>query len=471
MTAVKDHQDVYLSSFREREKQYAAGPAWLSEVRKAALHRFADLGFPTTRDENWKYTSVAPIAGVAFQPAPRITAASAVGALKSSCYFDLDCSRLVFVNGHFSPEFSCLDGLPKGVRAGSLAEALASGAPELEQHLARYADFQDHAFVALNTAFLEDGAFIDIPKGLVVEKPIYLLFVSTAPNGGQPAVSFPRTLILAGRESQASFIEGYIGADEAPSFRALSEGLPKASERLSHGGPGGVYFTNAVTEIVAAESAVVEYGKFQQEGSTAFHVATVQVQQERASTVSTRTFTFGGALVREDLNIVLAGEGASAHLDGLYITFDRQHVDHHTTIDHAQAHCDSRELYKGVLEDRSSAVFNGRVIVRKDAQKTDSKQSNKNLLLSEDAVVNTKPQLEIFADDVKCTHGATIGQVDQEAIFYLRSRGIGRDEARSLLTFAFANEVIDRAKHRPMRDRLREALFLRLGRSLRRKEA
>ncbi|MGH9651104.1 MAG: SufB/SufD family protein, partial [Terriglobales bacterium] len=384
---------VYLASFTARERQFAAGPAWLNEIRKAALHRFADLGFPTTRLEEWKYTSVAPIAGVAFQAAPRATAASAVGALKSSCYFDLDCSRLVFVNGHFSPEYSSLAALPKGIRARSLAEALASGAPELEQHLARYADFQDHAFVALNTAFMEDGAFIEIPKGLVVEKPIYLLFVSTAANGAQPAVSFPRTLILAGRESQAGFIEGYIGLDDAPSFRALGGGLPLAAAHAPQSGKDGVYFTNAVTEIVAGENAVVEYGKFQQEGGASFHVATVQVHQERASTVSTRTFTFGGALVREDLNIVLAGEGANAHLDGLYITLDQQHVDHHTTIDHARPHCDSRELYKGVLEDRSSAVFNGRVIVRKDAQKTDSKQSNKNLLLSEESVVNTKPQL------------------------------------------------------------------------------
>jgi Fe-S cluster assembly protein SufD len=470
MTAVKDYQDVYLSSFSEREKQFAAGPAWLNEVRKAALHRFADLGFPTTRLEEWKYTSVAPIAGAAFQPAARAATPEATETLRSSCCFDLDCSRLVFVNGHFRAEFSSLAGLPRGIRAGSLAEALASGAPELEQHLARYADFQNQAFVALNTAFIDDGAFIEIPRGLVVEKPIYVLFVSAAPNGNPPAVSFPRTLILAGRESQASFIEGYIGLDDAPSFRALGGALPLAAHS-PHAAKEGIYFTNAVTEIVAGENAVVEYGKFQQEGAAAFHVATVQVRQERSSTVSTRTFTFGGALVREDLNIVLAGEGANAHLDGLYITLGQQHVDHHTTIDHAQPHCDSRELYKGVLEGRSSAVFNGRVIVRKDAQKTDSKQSNKNLLLSEDAVINTKPQLEIFADDVKCTHGATIGQVDQEAIFYLRSRGIGRDEARSLLTYAFANEIIDRVKHAPLRDRLREALFVRMGRGLQRKEA
>ncbi len=471
MTAVKDYQDVYLSTFREREKQYAAGPAWLNEVRKEALHRFADLGFPTTRNEDWKYTSVAPIASIAFQPAARDSTAPTAEAVRRSCCFDLDCSRLVFVNGQFNRELSSFESLPEGVRASSLADVLESRAPVLEQHLARYADFQDRAFVALNTALWEDGAFIEIPKGLVLPKPIYLLYVSTSLPGGEPTVTFPRNLILAGRESQATIIEGYLSLDEAPTFRALGGGLPNRAEQGSHAGPDGNYFTNAVTEVVAGENAALEFGKIQQEGAAAFHVATVQVQQERASTVSTRTFTLGGALVREDLNIVFGGEGANAHLDGLYITLGRQHVDHHTTIDHAQPHCDSRELYKGVLEDRSSAVFNGRVIVRKDAQKTDSKQSNKNLLLSEDAVINTKPQLEIFADDVKCTHGATIGQVDQEAIFYLRSRGIGRDEARSLLTYAFANEIIDRVKHAPLRDRLREALFVRLGRGLRRKEA
>ena len=445
MTAVKDYQDTYLTEFQSREKEYAAGPAWLGEIRRAAIHRFAQLGFPTTRNEDWKYTSVAPIASVAYQPVSKEHAAPTAESLAWSCFFELECPRLVFVNGHYNPGLSFLAGLPKEVTATRLSKALATGTPALEQHLARYAAFNNQAFTALNTAFLQDGGFIEIPKGTVVEKPVFLLFVSTA--GGQPAAAFPRTLILAGRESQATFIEGHIGLGE------------------------GGYFSSAVTEIVAGENAILEYSKIHQESPAASHVGTVQVQQGRSSAVTTHNFFFGGGLVREDLNVVLDGEGSSAQLNGLYLTTDRQHIDHHTMLDHARPHCSSRELYKGILDGESSGVFNGRVIVRPDAQKTDSKQSNKNLLLSEDAVINTKPQLEIFADDVKCTHGATIGQVDQEAIFYLRSRGIGKEEARKLLTFAFASEVIGRVRYAPLRDRLRDALFQSLARRTRREGA
>jgi Fe-S cluster assembly protein SufD len=446
MAEVKEYQDVYLASFERREKELAAaGPSWLHEIRKSSLHRFAELGFPTTQLEDWKYTSVDRLASVPFQPAPDGPAGVIIEALKGLPLCGLDCSRLVFVNGHYQRELSGLTEFSQGVRAGSLAEALANGAPALEQHLARYADFENHAFVALNTAFLHEGAFVEIPPGLMVEKPIVLLYISTA--RGQPTASHPRTLILAGRESQATLIEGYLGVDEE------------------------LYFTNAVTEIVAGENAVLEYGKFQQESRAAFHLATVRVEQARSSNVSTYSFAFGGALAREDLSVVLAGEGAESALHGLYMTTGQQHVDNHTTLDHARPHSSSRELYKGVLDGQSTAVFHGRVMVRQDAQKTDSKQSNKNLLLSEEAVINTKPQLEIFADDVKCTHGATVGQVDPEAIFYLRSRGIAREAARALLTFAFANEVIERVKYGPMRDRLKDALLARLGAGLRREAA
>jgi len=445
MTPVTDYLETYLADFQSRENSFAAGPAWLAALRRAAMHRFAELGFPTSRDEAWKYTSVAPIANVAFRPHARPSASPTAESLAWSCFFELDCPRLVFVNGHYSPSLSFLAGLPKEVTATRLSKALAAGTPALEQHLGRYADYQNHAFVALNTALLEDGGFIEIPKGTVVEKPIYLMFISAADT--EPTVSYPRTLILAGRESQATFIEGHVGWG------------------------AGVYFTNAVTEIVAGENAIVEYAKLHQEGATTSHVGTVQVEQQRNSNVVTHSFAFGGALIREDWNVVLDGEGAEAQLNGLYLTTGKQHIDHHTTLDHARPHGTSRELYKGVLDGRSTGVFNGRVIVRKDAQKTDSKQSNKNLLLSEDATINTKPQLEIFADDVKCTHGATIGQVDQEAIFYLRSRGIGHEEARKILTFAFANEVIGRVKFAPLSDRLRDALFQSLAKRVLREEA
>ncbi len=446
MTAVKDAQETYLSNFEARERELAAaGPSWLNEIRRAAIHRFAELGFPTRRDEQWKYTNLAPLASLSFQPAG--LAGPEVGAkkLKEFPCWDLECTRLVFINGHYSRELSTIDGLPKGVKVGSLARAFHQEPAVLEEHLARYAEFQNHAFVALNTAFMTDGAFVEIPKGLVLDKPIYLLFLSAA--NGRPTLTHPRNLILAGRESQATLIETYVGLDE------------------------GTYLTNAVSEIVAGEGAVLQYCKVQRETRQAFHVGMLQIQQERSSSVTTHSFAFGGSLDREDLNAVLGGEGADCLLHGLYVTRGKQHVDNHTVIDHAKAHCSSRELYKGVLDDQSTGVFNGGIIVRKDAQKTDSKQSNKNLLLSEGAVINTKPQLEIFADDVKCTHGATIGQVDPEAVFYLRSRGIGREEARSLLTFAFANEIIEGIKYAPLRDRLRDTLLAQRGPSPRTRDA
>ncbi len=438
MTAVKDYEETYLSHYQAREKDYAAGPAWLAELRRAAIHRFAELGFPTTKDEEWRYTNVAPLAQAGFQPMAEVKRETPAEALAWSCFFELDCPRLVFVNGHYHPGISFLAGVPKGVCVTRLSKALALGHPSVEQHLARYADFQANAFTALNTALMQDGGFIEIPKGVLVEKPLYVLHVSTV--DGTPTLSAPRTLILAGAESQATVYEGHIGLGQ------------------------GSYFSNAVTEIVAGDGAVLEYSKLHQESPSGAHVGNVRVEQARSSSVTTHNFSFGGALIREDLTTVLAGEGAEAHLNGLYLTTGKQHVDHHTTLDHARPHCASRELYKGVLDGPSSGVFNGRVIVRKDAQKTDSKQSNKNLLLSEDAVINTKPQLEIFADDVKCTHGATIGQVDQDAIFYLRSRGIGWHEAHKILTFAFANDVIERVKFTPLRDRLRDALFQTLAR-------
>jgi Fe-S cluster assembly protein SufD len=439
MIAVKESEGLYLTSFSRLEKHLAgSGRVWLERIRQEAIASFADLGFPTTHHEEWKYTSVAPIAGIPFEPARFEPAKSLVEKVKGSPWAELECRQLAFVNGRYCPELSELGTLPRGVKVSSLAEALKSGDATLENHLARYAAYRDHAFVALNTAFMEDGAFIEVPKGVVLEKPIYLLFVSVGSD--QPTVSHPRNLILVGRESQVSIIEGYVGLGEE------------------------VYFTNAVTEVVGGENAVIEYHKLQQESRRSFHIATLQLQQDRSCRASTHTLTFGAALDREEVCALLGGEGAESYLNGLYITSGQQHVDNHTTIDHAKPHCASRELYKGVLDGKSRGVFNGKIIVRKDAQKTDSRQTNKNLLLSEDAAIDTKPQLEIYADDVKCTHGATIGQIDPEAVFYLRSRGIGKEEARSLLTYAFANDIIDKIKFEPLRALLRDELFGHLAR-------
>jgi Fe-S cluster assembly protein SufD len=427
MIAVREELDFYLAAFEEIQKPDQ--PAWLRRLRRAAIDRFGENGFPTTALEEWKFTSVAPIARTVFR---RVEHPPALASLP---FPDLGCPRLVFVNGRYSP---ALSRPPDGGTAMSLREAI--GRAPAEEHLARYARGDHSAFTDLNTALFTDGAFVEIPRDTVVSEPLELLYVTAAE--GEPVVTCPRTLIVAGRGCQARFIETH---------RSLGE---------------GVHFTNAVTEIVAGENAVVEHYKLQQQNSRSFHVATVEGHQDRASSLHLDNLSLGAALARNDTGAVLDAEGAECVLDGLYVASAGQHVDHHTTLDHARPHCSSREVYKGVLDGRASAVFNGKIIVRKDAQKTDSKQTNKNLLLSENATVTTKPQLEIYADDVKCTHGATIGQLGEEAIFYLRSRGIGREDARSLLTYAFASEMLGRISFEPLRNGLDALLqeWLRHGR-------
>jgi Fe-S cluster assembly protein SufD len=434
--ALKESEDLYLKDFREFEnRQAATAPPWLSELRSEGMRAFADLGFPTTRMEDWKYTNIAPIAGVRFQPAPRELNDEVRRQVKSLPFSGLDCTRLVFVNGHYAEELSSLKELPRGATVTSLAKATRQEGA-ITAHLARYASHKTHPFVALNTAFVEDGAFIEIPKGAVLDKPVEILYVST--GGEEPWVAHPRNLVIAGQGSQATLVETYVGLG------------------------GGAYFNNAVTEIVAEDNARIDYVKLQNESEAAFHVATVLAYTSRNAFAQTNSIQFGARLGREEVTTVLDGEGAEGYLYGLYVTDGQQLIDNHTAIDHAQPHCSSREFYKGILDGKSTGVFNGKIMVRKDAQKTDSKQSDKNLLLSESATINTKPQLEIFADDVKCTHGATIGQIDPEAIFYLRSRGIGLDEARSLLIVAFAAEIVDRVKFEPLREQLRAALHSKM---------
>jgi Fe-S cluster assembly protein SufD len=448
-------QDRYLADFERFEKNgWTGGPSWVHQIRKAAISRFAELGFPTTQHEEWKYTSVAPIVKVPFMTADNQPGGLTKESLSLHTLGQAACAQLVFVNGRYSPALSSIGSLPDGVKAGSLATALSADPAAVEPYLARHAGYQGHPFVALNTAFIQDGAFVSIPKGKVVETPIHLLFVSTQDRPastelsagfdsaqdrrGTATVSHPRNLILAGDDSQTMIVESYIGLNNA------------------------LYFTNVVTEIVAGENAVVAHYKLQRESEEAFHISTVQASLSRSSNFSSHSIDLGGALVRNDVNAILDGQGIECVLDGLYMVAGRQHVDNHTRIDHVKPHCRSRELYKGVLGGRSKGVFNGKIYVHKDAQKTDAKQTNKNLLLSEDAVINTKPQLEIYADDVKCTHGTTIGQLDQEAIFYLRSRGIDLEAARGLLTYAFASEMIGRIKVEPVRAQLEHLLLARL---------
>jgi Fe-S cluster assembly protein SufD len=374
MTAVAEQTGAWLESFT---RQQPAAP-WLQDLRNAAFQRFTELGFPTTHDEEWRFTNVAPIARTNFVQVERALACPS----------------------------------------------------EAQQYLGKYAPFDHHAFVALNTAFLEDVTYIHIPRGQVVEQPIQIAHVGA--GHARPAVAHPRTLIVVAPDAHCTIVETYSGT--------------------------GSYFTNAVTEIVAGSGSVVDHYKVQLESSSAFHIGVMFASLGRSANFSSTCISLGGALVRNEVSATLA-EGTDATLNGLYLVNGTQHVDNHTSIDHAKPHGTSHELYKGILDGKASAVFNGRIIVRKDAQKTDSKQTNKNLVLSDEAVIDTKPELQIFADDVRCTHGATIGQLDAESLFYLQSRGIGKRDARSLLTYAFAQDIIDRIKVQSLKDSLERVLF------------
>ncbi|HEX8142577.1 MAG TPA: Fe-S cluster assembly protein SufD [Pyrinomonadaceae bacterium] len=447
VTQIATEKSRYGAAFRAfQEKLNGLDATWLSRLRESAMSRFEQLGFPTTDDEEWKYTNVAPIARTTFEPAfesqesgPKVDAAQ----LEPFIYEEARRSRLVFVNGFYRPELSSVEALPQGVVALDLAAALRSGehTEVVREQLARRADHNERAFTALNTAFISSGAFVRVPAGVRVAAPIHLLFLSTA-QAEERLVSFPRVLLVADEGSEATVIESYA---------SLSE---------------GVHWTNAVVELVLAESARLEYYKVQRESAQAFHIATTIVDLGRNSSFDTTTITMGASLSRHDMIVTLDEEGAECWVDGLYIVGAGQHADTHSLIDHRKPHCTSHQLYKGILDGKSRAVFNGKVFVHEGAQKTDAMQKNKNLLLSDEARVDTKPQLEIFADDVKCAHGATVGQLEEEELFYLISRGLRPELARNLLTYGFAEEVIAKIKIESIKTQLDAAVLNRLHASL-----
>ncbi len=431
----------YLAAFKAFAGNGAGrAPSWLKEIREGAIARFAELGFPTTKQEEWRFTSVAPIVDTRFShPASRIPhpGLSEIGALLMG-----DGPRVVLVDGRYAPELSSAAGRPAGVRVESLASAVAQGpGSELaREHLARHARWHDSPFAALNTAFLADGAFVHVPAGATLEQPLEVLFLSSGrPATDGPTVSHPRSLIVIERGAQAAVVETYAGLGD------------------------GVYWSNAVTEVVVGEAARAELYRVQREGPQGLQVATTHSRQERDSFLGAHVVTLGAALARHDITTVLAGAGAELILNGLYLLRDDQHADHHTVIDHAQPHCASHEYFNGVLAGRAHGVFTGRIIVRPGAQRTDSKQTNNNLLLSTEARADSQPQLEIYADDVKCTHGSTVGPIDQTQLYYLRSRGLSPDAARSILMYGFGAEILDRMRHRAVRDRLDHLIRERLA--------
>jgi Fe-S cluster assembly protein SufD len=394
----------YLEAFDDLSRRTAAQPSWLRELRQEAFARFAETGFPTTHDEDWRFTNVIAIANTQFDPAPQATIKAVDLEPFGTSQF---VSQIVFVNGVYAPGFSRIPAMGK-VKIGSVAQTLSADPDSLEPHLGRYLNYRRDAFAALNTAFMEDGAYVYIPRGTVVEQPIYVLYVSIA--GDKPGIEHPRNLIVMEENSQATIVEDYVSLENrgsAPSF------------------------SNTATELIAGENAVASHYMIVRPAHDAFN----------------------------NVHPVLAGEGAECLINGLFMANDRQHMDNYMLVEHASPHCNSRQFYNGVLNGQSHGVFHGRIIVHKDAQKTDAKQTNRNLLLSDEAQIDTKPQLEIYADDVKCTHGATIGQVEENALFYLRSRGLDEAEAKHLLLMAFANECLDRMNSEQVRKHLEQLVM------------
>jgi Fe-S cluster assembly protein SufD len=429
ITAEKAPQH-YIESFSEFESRAAGRELpWLRELRREAFARFCEAGFPTTHDEDWRFTSVSAISNTEFELGSAAQSSVSPEQLAPWRVAGAGC-QLVFLNGRFAPELSLCKSLAGGVKVAGLAQALSSDGNLVEQHLGRYVDQQRDSFAALNTAFAEDGAYVDVPRGVIVEEPIWLLYISTA--DGIPVMNHPRNLILVGDNSQVVMVEEYVSLDGG-------------------GSAHGSQFCNSVTELVAGDNAVVSHYRIEREQAGTRNISTLRIQQGRSTNVATHSVLLGGTLVRNNVHTVLAGDGGECLINGLFLGDGDEHIDNHMLVEHASPHCGSRQFYNGILDGKAHGVFHGRIIVHKDAQKTDAKQTNRNLLLSDDAQIDTKPQLEIHADDVKCTHGATIGQIDEEALFYLRSRGIGEVPARRLLLLAFAGECMSRMKEGPAR--------------------
>ena len=427
-----DIKQYFINKFDEFEKSLnGEKTSEFHQLRKNAINKFSELNFPTQKDEEWKYTNISPLLKHNFSTALLKTDVSS-NLIENFLFDKMEHSLLVFVNGTFEKGLSKLNDFPKGVEVGSLAEAIKNNNPIVKKHLANYAKEENYFFTALSTAFTKDGAFIYVPDDKVVEDPIHIIFCTK--SGNEKILTQPRNLFVAGKNSQVTIIEHYVSDED------------------------DIYFTNSVTEVVADENAFVDHIKLQEESKKAFHIGRMEVDQERSSHFSSHLISSGAELSRNDFNARFNDEGSECMLNGLFMIEDDQLFDSHTMIDHAKPYCNSHEHYKGILKDKAKGVFNGKVMVRQDAQKTNAFQENNTILLSDDAVMNTKPQLEIFADDVKCSHGATIGKLNDEAKFYLKSRGIGEESATAILIHAFASDVITSIKIPALRDYLEEII-------------
>ena len=415
----RDNKKSYIENFSKFQNNFFNDePKWLIDIKEEAIKSFSDLGFPTPMDEDWRFTNLAPIYKNNFQLSEDKKTDITKDDINKYSFNSLNCTQLVFVNGKFIKEFSNLDELPKNVIVENIRSSLKNGTSKLlENHLAKYASIENDAFIALNTAYFEDGVFVYVPKSTVLEDPIHVLYIST----DKDSQSFlnPRNLVVVEDNSEFKIVEHYVSTTE------------------------NVYFSNVVTEIVVGENSNVEHYMLELESKKAFNISTLRVEQARSSNIASHSILLGGAIVRNNVHPVLKGEGCNSLINGLFLSNNRQHMDNFMMVEHASPYCDSRQLYNGILDGRSRGVFHGRIIVHKGAIKTDAKQTNRNLLLSDTAQIDTKPQLEIYNDDVKCTHGATIGQMDENALFYLRSRGIPLNEAQAIMLQAFTFETLE----------------------------
>jgi len=437
---------------------------WLQELRNDALKKFSEQGFPSPREEEWRYTNVSGIEKKLFSPQASLTAGDVDAERLKTCQLQ-DAWVVVLVNGHFSAELSVLDGLPEGVSVMSMADALTTQSDTLERYLGLAANQAEHSFIAFNTAWFTDGLFVHVPAKQVLDRPIQLLHIVT----GVDAMATTRNVIVVDEMAEARVIETFIARDGV-----YAAGLSGTGAAIARDGvyaadlPGtsaavgltNAYVTAAVTEVFVEQNANLTLYKMQSESDKAYHFGGCYIKQARDARFTHHNFAFGGLMARSDIHVDL-DHASECELNGLYLGVKRQHIDNHTRINHLKPYAISRELYKGVLDDRARGVFQGRVIVAVDAQKTDSQMNNRNLLLSDDAEADTKPQLEIYADDVKCGHGVTVGQLDEKSIFYLQSRCIDEETARNMLTFAFANEMVDKIKIKGLHDMVLEQLLAR----------
>ena len=429
---VLKERDLYSEDFETVQREGKEEPRWFQDYRRKGMETFLERGFPTRKKEEWRFSDFRSLARTEFHSSLSANRDFSRADLDQLPFSELQCPRIVFVNGAVRPDLSRFED-NAGLTVTTLRAALCNSPEAIKAHLGKHAILEDNPFVALNAALSRDGFFIHVNPGTIEGLPVQVLHVTT--DSSQPVRTHLRNLVVVGDNSQFTLVECYLGAGD------------------------NVAFTNPVTEVVVGANSMVRHYRLQNESSSGFHVSCNEVHQDRDSHYRTLSIDLGSRLTRNDFRCVLDGEGGLAGIDGLYLLKDRQHLDNYTTLEHVKPHCDSRELFKGVLDEHARGIFRGRIIVHKDAQKTDSKQTNNNLLLSDHALVNTKPQLEIYADDVKCTHGATIGQLDQEALFYLRSRGIPRAAAHSILIYAFASEVIERVRVDSLRDQLVEYLI------------